>query len=294
MQFEHIAFVGLGLIGGSIAAGFRQRDAAVRFSAFDINTANLKRAMDEGLIDDIASSAKAAVVDADLVVIATPVVAMAEVMEEIKSVFSSAEVVVTDVGSVKAEVCDFVADLLGQPATNFVPGHPIAGSEQAGVGAANGDLFAGRKTILTPLAETESEAIAKVTALWETLDATVVTMTPAHHDEILAQTSHLPHLLAYALVDTLSSGGDSLEIFQYAAGGFRDFSRIAASDPVMWRDVFRTNSGPVLAALSQFRDRLDEMEALIRDGRVDDLAKIFARAKAARDHFSSLIEGDDD
>ena len=173
---------------------------------------------------------------------------------------------------------------------NFVPGHPIAGSEKHGVTAANPDLFEQHRVLLTPLAETEPAAVQTVRLLWQALGAEVTEMSPQHHDAVLAQTSHLPHLAAYALVDVLCQGGDSLEVFQYAAGGFRDFSRIAASDPTMWRDVFLTNQEPVLATLDQYIAELGALRDLVAAGDGDQLKAIFERAKAARDHFADLDE----
>jgi len=289
-SFGHVAILGLGLIGGSIAAGIRERQLAERITAFDQNAVSLKHALDIGLVDAAAISAKKAIVDTDLVVVAVPVLAMERIFGDLRSAFGRDDVIVTDVGSVKCQVCDFARAAYGELPPNFVPGHPIAGSEHHGVDAADAGLFRRHKVILTPTDATDAGATAAVRGLWEGVGAQVDEMDPEHHDIILAQTSHLPHLLAFALVDTLSSGGDSLEIFEYAAGGFRDFSRIAASDPIMWRDVFRTNAGPVLEVLDRFSDRLDEMRTLIRDGKTQELSNILARSKAARDHFTRLIE----
>ena len=152
----------------------------------------------------------------------------------------------------------------------------------------NPDLFRRHRVILTPLKETSDQSTEKVTRLWTSLGAEVVLMTPEHHDDVLAQTSHLPHLLAYALVDTLSAGGDSLEVFEYAAGGFRDFSRIAASDPTMWSDIFSTNASPVVDILEKYVTELQHLKQLIEEGDSEALKAVFERAKAARDHFSKL------
>lgn len=289
-SIRHVAILGLGLIGGSVAAGIRERGLAGRITAFDQDTASLEQALDSGLVDATASSVKEAVAEADLVVVAVPVLAMEAVFAELAPVFDRDDVVVTDVGSVKQQVCEFARAIHGRMPRNFVPGHPIAGSERQGVDAADPNLFLHHKVILTPTAETDADATATVRRLWEQFGAQVDEMDPEHHDIILAQTSHLPHLLAFALVDTLSSGGDSLEIFEYAAGGFRDFSRIAASDPIMWRDVFRTNADPLLDVLDRYTERLDKLRELIRDGNTRELADVFARSKAARDHFTQLIE----
>jgi 3-phosphoshikimate 1-carboxyvinyltransferase len=215
-----------------------------------------------------------------------PVQAVAQVLAEIPA----SGQLITDVGSVKAAVIDAVREARGEVPPGFSPGHPIAGSEKHGVAAANPDLFEQHRVLLTPLAETDAAALQTVQSLWQALGAEVTEMSPEHHDDVLAQTSHLPHLAAYALVDVLSQGGDSLEVFQYAAGGFRDFSRIAASDPTMWRDVFLTNQAPVLATLDQYIAELGALRDLVAAGDGEQLKAIFERAKAARDHFADLDE----
>lgn len=288
--FDTVAFIGLGLIGGSVAAGIRERKLARKLVAYDPNAVNLKQALDSGLIDDTAISARGATEGADLVVLAAPVMALGPVLGELKAVLQRDDVVITDVGSVKQPVIEFARAACGEFPSSFVPGHPIAGSERHGVDAADANLFANHRVILTPPPGTRADARDKVRALWSALGAEVIEMEAAHHDSVLAQTSHLPHLLAYALVDTLSSGGDSTEVFEFAAGGFRDFSRIAASDPIMWRDIFQSNASEILPVLDEFRHRLDEMRALIRDGKTQELSNILARSKAARDHFSQLLE----
>lgn len=288
--FNRVAVIGLGLIGGSLAAGLRKHGLAQAIVAYDPNAVSLAHALDHELIDDSAISARHAAEGADLIIIATPVMAVGPLLEDLRGEMLRDDVIVTDVCSVKSQVVKFAHAACGKMPPGFVPGHPIAGSEQHGVTAANPDLFNHHRIILTPTSETRGSATAAVREMWQALGADVVEMDPEHHDIILAQTSHLPHLLAFALVDTLSSGGDSMEVFEYAAGGFRDFSRIAASDPIMWRDVFRSNKDPVLEVLDRFRDRLDEMREMIREEKSQELSNIFARSKAARDHFSQLIE----
>ncbi|SVD61835.1 uncharacterized protein METZ01_LOCUS414689, partial [marine metagenome] len=241
-----LAIIGLGLIGGSIAAGLKKRNPDYEIAAWDRNPQSLELGLAGGLID--ASLNSAADIDTDLVVLALPVRAL----EELLPCLDFRDAVVTDVGSVKGHVLETFNKVTGAVPQNFVPGHPIAGSEQHGVAAADPDLFSGHRVILTPLADTDTVAADKVAEMWRELGATISYMTPEHHDQVLAQTSHLPHLLAYALVDTLSQGGDSLEVFQYAAGGFRDFSRIAASDPVMWRDIFLSNAERVVEILDRY------------------------------------------
>jgi 3-phosphoshikimate 1-carboxyvinyltransferase len=283
-EFGSVAIVGLGLIGGSIAAGLKQRGLA-RISAWDADAASLETGLQQGVIDAALPSAVAAA-EADVLVLCVPVQAVAQVLAEIPA----SGQLITDVGSVKAAVIDAVREARGEVPPGFVPGHPIAGSEKHGVAAANPDLFEQHRVLLTPLAETDAAALQTVQSLWQALGAEVTEMSPEHHDDVLAQTSHLPHLAAYALVDVLSQGGDSLEVFQYAAGGFRDFSRIAASDPTMWRDVFLTNQAPVLATLDQYIAELGALRDLVAAGDGEQLKAIFERAKAARDHFADLDE----
>ncbi len=287
-QFQQVAIIGLGLIGGSVALGLKTRGIAAHVTAFDSRPEALQMGLDRRLIDAIATSPAAAAMGADLVILAVPVLSMEPIFRQLKPFMADPDRIVTDVGSVKCSVWEAARSALGEYPVNLVPGHPIAGSEQHGVAAADGDLFAHHKVILTPKLSTRGAATRRVREMWQAMDADVVEMEPEHHDTILAQTSHLPHLLAYALVDTLSAQGDSLEIFQYAAGGFRDFSRIAASDPIMWRDIFASNQQPVLEILDRYIEDLLQLRAMIHDRRSDDLAKVFARAKAARDHFASL------
>ena len=282
-----LAIIGLGLIGGSIAAGLKKRNPDYEIAAWDRNPQSLELGLAGGLID--ASLNSAADIDSDLVVLALPVRELEELLQRV----DFRDAVVTDVGSVKGHVLETFNKVTGAVPQNFVPGHPIAGSEQHGVAAADPDLFSGHRVILTPLADTDTVAADKVAEMWRELGATITFMTPEHHDQVLAQTSHLPHLLAYALVDTLSLGGDSLEVFQYAAGGFRDFSRIAASDPVMWRDIFLTNAEPIVEILDRYVEEVASLRQLISEGGGEQLEAILARAKAARDHFSEISQPDD-
>lgn len=282
--FSQVAVIGLGLIGGSVAAGLRQQGLAPNIIAWDANEASLDLGRDLGVIDAAASDIVSATANADLVIVSVPVKSMADVFQQIPNNGQ----LITDVGSVKTGVIEAAKSAYGDLPFNFVPGHPIAGSERHGVVASNPDLFRNHRVILTPEDETSTEAVERISGLWQALGAEVVTMSATHHDEILAQTSHLPHLLAYALVDALSRGGDSLEVFQYAAGGFRDFTRIAASDPVMWRDIFQANQAPLLSALDEFSTTLEMLRRLIESEDLDGVQEVLTRAKAARDHFSKI------
>ena len=281
--FDRVAIIGLGLIGGSIALALRQRGLASFISAFDRNRENLEIGLSLGVVDGIFDTVGSSVRDADMVVLAVPVKAMSGVLGEL-----GPKAVITDVGSVKSPVIEAARQVFGEVPTSFVPGHPIAGSEKSGVRAATGDLFEGRRVILTPLKITSAEALDKVRSFWRAMGAELVEMEAAHHDEVLARTSHLPHLLACALVDTLSRQDEGFEIFRYAAGGFRDFSRIAASDPVMWRDIFDTNADRLLEALDSYLENLARLTLLMRKGDTDGLQAVLARAKVARDHFAAM------
>ena len=283
-EFRQVSVIGLGLIGGSIAAGIKQQGLASSVCAWDENAANLALGHDLGIIDSIAADIHEATAQADLIILAVPVQSMEQVLRDI----DLKDQVITDVGSVKGIAVEAARRVFGKLPENFIPGHPIAGSEKQGVVAADPNLFRQHKVILTPEEASNPAAIARVEKLWRSLGADVVRMSVSHHDDVLAQTSHLPHLLAYALVDTLSAGGDSLEVFEYAAGGFRDFSRIAASDPTMWSDIFQANKEPLVQVLDQYLLKLETLKQLIESGEADQIKDLLSRAKVARDHFSNI------
>ena len=225
------AVIGLGLIGGSVAAALRQQGCYV--SSYDIDVSNTASGLDLGIIDNAAETVSDAAEGAELIVVAVPILSMMEVFSAIEESFDQPHIAITDVGSVKGEVLNSLKQVAGKIPNNFVPGHPIAGSEMNGIAAADADLFRQHQVILTPLENTFEDSTSRVVQMWQSFGADVSSMEVDHHDIVLAQTSHLPHLLAYALIDTLSSQGNSLEIFDHAAGGLRDFSRIASSDPTM-------------------------------------------------------------
>lgn len=283
-EFGQVSVIGLGLIGGSIAAGIKQQGLASSVCAWDANAASLALGYDLGVIDSIAADIHEATAQADLIILAVPVQSMEQVLRDV----DLKDQVITDVGSVKGIAVEAARRVFGKLPENFIPGHPIAGSEKQGVVAADPNLFLQHKVILTPEEASNPAAIARVEKLWRGLGADVVRMSVSHHDDVLAQTSHLPHLLAYALVDTLSAGGDSLEVFEYAAGGFRDFSRIAASDPTMWSDIFQANKEPLVQALDQYLLKLETLKQLIESGEADQIKDLLSRAKVARDHFSDI------
>ncbi|MCY4532473.1 MAG: prephenate dehydrogenase/arogenate dehydrogenase family protein [Gammaproteobacteria bacterium] len=279
--FSRVAIIGLGLIGGSIATALHKRGLAATVVAFDQNRESLQLGKQSGIITEAADSIPAAVQDSDLIILAVPVLAVKAVLREIP-----ATALITDVGSVKTTVIEDSREVYGLIPDCLVPGHPVAGSEKHGVTSANPDLFENHKVILTPVAETKPSAVERIRNLWRGLGATVVVMTVEHHDRILARTSHLPHLLAYALVDTLLSQDDGQEIFRYAAGGFRDFTRIAGSDPIMWRDIFLANGPAVLEILDDYQEKLEELRSMIDQGNVADLQRVLNQASQARDDYT--------
>ena len=286
-SFKDVAIIGLGLIGGSIASALRQQGSFV--TAFDLAPENLDDGVRQGVIDEAADSVESACDNASLVILAVPVLQMPALFKRLIKLDDIQSKVITDVGSVKGRMLEsLLAD--GPLLANFVPGHPIAGSEKHGVLNSDSTLFAHHKVILTPHAETDTLATNAVANMWRSLGAEVSEMSPTKHDLILAQTSHLPHLLAYALIDSLSDRGDSLAIFDYAAGGLRDFSRIAASDPTMWRDIFSLNKEALLDVLDRYVAELAELRSMIE---IDDQKSVYGvldRAKSARDHFSQVLK----
>lgn len=289
LQDLKLVIIGLGLIGGSLARALSARLPGLNIVAVGRNEQVLRQAREDGSIREWSTDARTACRDADVVVLAVPVLSLASQLQAIVDVLP-AHAVITDVASVKQAVVDAARQAFGSLPPGFVPGHPIAGSERSGYAAAKQDLFLRRKVILTPLAESSAAAIALVRQLWECTGAEVLEMDVARHDEVLAATSHLPHLLAYALVDTLSQQGASEEIFRYAAGGFRDFTRIASSDPVMWRDIFLTNGPATVAILDTYMQDLQRLRSALLTGDGDVLFTTFERAKLSRDRFLHQLQ----
>lgn len=288
--FDRIAIIGMGLIGGSLARAARERGLAREVVGCDQRAAELEEGLRRGFIDQGFQFAGEAVRGADLVVVAVPVQATESVLEAIREHLPESAIL-TDVGSVKGSFVEAVKRVFGSLPPRVIPGHPIAGSEKSGITAADAQLFDAHKVILTPAPEADPQALERVRALWSGCGAEVLTMSVARHDEVLAATSHLPHLIAFSLVDTLAGEDDNKEIFRYAAGGFQDFTRIAASDPVMWRDIFMANRDSVLEMLEHFNRDLDQLREAIEQADGQRLLKVFTRAKAARDHFSRLLSG---
>ena len=291
LPFARVAIIGLGLIGSSLARAVRQHMPSVTLSGHDADPAVRAAALALNLVDDLADHAGAAVIDADLVVLCVPVGAMGDAAAGIAADLP-ADAVVSDVGSCKAAVAEALAAAL--PGATVIPAHPVAGTERSGPEAGFATLFHGRWCILTPPDGADEAAVARLAAFWERLGARVERMTPAHHDRVLAVTSHLPHLIAYTIVGTASDLAEVTrsEVLQYSAGGFRDFTRIAASDPTMWRDVFLANKDAVLDMLQRFSEDLSQLQRAIRWGDGDALFERFATTRAIR---RGIIEqGQDD
>ncbi len=280
---ERVAIVGVGLIGGSFGLALKAAGHAGEIVGIGRDRERLAEALDLGVVDRIETDAVAGVEGADVVLLAVPMGAMRAVLTAVAPGLA-ADTVVTDAGSVKGSVVADARTALGTLG-RFVPGHPIAGTEHSGVGAAFPSLYRGRRVLLTPTAEVDADAVERVERLWVRTGALVERLDVADHDRLLAATSHLPHMLAFGLVDALARSGDAERVFRYAAGGFRDFTRIASSDPLMWRDICLANRESLLAALQSYRDDLDALTAEVEVGDADGLLTRFRQAKAARDRF---------
>ncbi len=284
--------VGLGLIGGSLALAARQRHLFSEVIGTSRSPATLQKALELGVVDRVESdlpTALAAMGAGDIVVVGVPTLTVPKIIAQLREHLSSA-VSFTDVASVKGSIVAAVEDIYGSVPEQFVPGHPIAGSEKSGVGASLPDLYDDHRVILTPLAATGEAHTARVAAMWRGVGATVSEMPVEEHDEVLAATSHLPHLLAYSLVDTLAGMEENREIFRYAAGGFRDFTRIAASDPIMWHDITLANSDAIVEVLDSVTDHLQSLRKAIISGDSEHLLGVFTRAKEARHHFQIMLD----
>ncbi len=271
-----LALIGVGLIGGSFAKALREARKLDRVVGFDIDAEALRRAAELHVIDECAPSAAKAVDQADLVLIAVPVGSVQQVFRDIASNLSKTAIV-TDVSSTKASVVDHARRELGAAFARFVPGHPIAGIERSGVQNADAALFHNRTFVSTPVGQTDQDAARRVEALWMDLGAHVQRMTPEEHDAVFAAVSHLPHLLAFALVAHIAEQSDSQRKFKLAGSGFRDFTRIAASNPRMWRDICIANSAAISAELSAYRDRLTMLQTAVEAQDADALERVFTR-----------------
>ena len=280
-MINKLCIIGVGLIGGSLARALRAAGQVREIVGYGRRPNALQRAVELGVIDHAEVTLAAAVQGADIVVLAVPVGAMTGILAELGRL--SFDGIVTDAGSTKGNVVAAARTALGARFPYFIPGHPIAGTEQSGVEASQANLFRGRRVILTPASETNAQALGRVRALWEAAGAEVSEMSAEEHDHILAASSHLPHMLAYLLMDLLVRRDDHRTVFAASAGGLRDVTRIAASDPVMWRDICLANREALLVVLAQYRDEFGALMAAIERGDAKWLEDTFMRAKRARD-----------
>jgi prephenate dehydrogenase len=283
-QVDTVCIIGTGLIGGSLALAIRQAGFCREVIGAGRTEDTLIKAVELGVIDRYDTRIPNAVQDANIVVVCVPLGAMRAVFEQINA-GKDDDTIITDAGSAKQSVIRDAESVFETGLQNFVAGHPIAGTEQSGVSAAFPELYQQRRVILTPSEDTSADALDLVRAMWRAAGAEVETMTAEHHDLILAGTSHLPHLLAFGLVDCLNNLEDIDEIFRFAAGGFRDFTRIASSDPVMWRDICLSNRTQVMAMMKRYRDEMEKMYRALEAGDGEMLREVFERAKKTRDAF---------
>ena len=291
MNFERIAIIGLGLLGGSIGLAVAERLPGAITTGYDADPATRTRARERGLVGNVCDSAAEAVREADLVILCVPVGAMGAAAAEIAPALADGAVI-SDVGSSKQSVARTLEAAL--PGRLVIPAHPVAGTERSGPDAGFASLFDSRWCIITPPAGADLALVSRLSAFWEALGAKVELMDAGHHDLVLAITSHLPHLIAYTIVGTASDLEEVTrgEVIKYSAGGFRDFTRIAASDPIMWRDVFLSNKDAVLEMLQRFSEDLTALQRAIRIGDGDELFEQFTRTRAIR--RSIIEEGQDD
>jgi cyclohexadieny/prephenate dehydrogenase len=286
LPIDKLVILGLGLIGGSLAAALRARGQVSTVVGWGRREGSLARGKALGYIDEYTLDLAQALEGADVVVIATPTLVGEKVLAMLPGKLD-ASTIVTDVASVKGSLLRVARSAWGTEPANLVLAHPIAGSEQSGVEAAQPDLFVRHRVILTPTAATSDEACAKIRAMWQSVGAEVVDMTVEGHDEVLAATSHLPHILAYTLVDNLARQDSHDDIFRFAAGGFRDFTRIASSDPQMWHDISIANRAALLGMIDSYSDHLARLRRYIDEGDSEQIMALYSAAKASRDRFAA-------
>ncbi|HTD04269.1 MAG TPA: prephenate dehydrogenase/arogenate dehydrogenase family protein [Undibacterium sp.] len=289
VSFNKVAIFGVGLIGGSFALALKKAGAVAQVVGVDRIHDSLVRAKELGIIDQAATSVADAVQGADLVLIAAPVAQTAAILAAIKP-HLQAGTVVTDAGSTKSDVVAAAREVLGEQVAQFVPAHPIAGRELNGPDAALADLYAGKKAVITALKENAAEDVARVATAWRLCGAIIHHLTPAEHDQVFAAVSHLPHLLAYALVDDIARKPHADRLFQYAASGFRDFTRIAGSSPEMWRDISLANRDAMLQELDAYTAKLALLRAHLAAAEGPAIEAIYANAQRARHNWISAIE----
>lgn len=286
-----LVIMGLGLIGGSLARSLRENGFCDHFVGYGHREPSLQRGLEMGVIDEYTLDLDEALGRADILVLAAPTLVAAQMLEQIIPRLAQMDSipVITDVASVKGNLLRSALAHDGKFPPRLVLGHPIAGSEQSGVAASRADLFLNHRVILTPVADNDSAAVDLIRSMWISTGAEVVDMDVADHDKVLATTSHLPHVLAYSLVDALAGSASSADIFRFAAGGFRDFTRIASSDPLMWRDIAVANQDALLEAIDLFTEHLAGLREDIAAQRSDEILQTFTRAKEARDAFAAIL-----
>jgi prephenate dehydrogenase len=284
LKLRQLTVVGVGLIGGSFALALKQAGVVARVVGLGRSRANLERAVQRGVIDEIATEPRAAVSGSDFVLIAVPVQQTERMLREIAPHLTD-DCVVTDSGSTKQDVVAAARAALGTSLDRFVPAHPIAGAELSGVEAASATLYRNRLAIVTPLPETSRAAQDKVEAAWRACGARVLSLTPDRHDAVFAAVSHLPHALAFALVDMIASREDAAELFSFAGAGFRDFTRIASSSPEMWRDICLANRDALLREIEAYRVRLGVLAEHIARGDAPGVEQVFESARTARNRW---------
>jgi prephenate dehydrogenase len=287
--FDKVVIVGVGLIGGSFARALRQAGAVRTLVGLGRSPEAMARALELGIVDQVADSVRDAMLGADLVLIAAPVAQTGPVLASLLP-FLEPGTVLTDAGSTKSDVVAAAHAVLGARVGQFVPGHPIAGRETNGPDAAIVDLYHGKKTVLTPLPDNTPAAIERVAAAWRACGAIIHTLTPQEHDSVFASVSHLPHLLAYALVDDIARKPHAALLFQYAASGFRDFTRIAGSSPEMWRDISLANQSALLGELDAYLAQLSGLRTMLASGDGVALEAVYANAQRARCRWIEAIE----
>ena len=281
---KRLCIIGVGLIGGSLARALRSAGVVAEIVGAGRDGTHLQKAQELGVIDRYFTDLQQAVLGADLVVLAVPLGAMESVIGAIAPSLEK-KAILTDVGSAKGSVVQAVQKVFSKLPENFVPAHPIAGTEKNGVEASFASLYENRRVIMTPTPASSEQSVNKIKRMWQACGAEVIEMGIEHHDEVLAATSHLPHMLAFALVDTLARMDDSQEIFDFAAGGFKDFTRIASSDPQMWHDICLANHDALVKALEAFSDDLMQLAKAVRESNSEFIKATFTRAKQARDAF---------
>ena len=283
---EQLTIIGVGLIGGSVASRLKRNSSVGKVVGVGRSQKNMAYALEADLIDEVATDIRSAVANASMVLVAVPVKQVESVLHEIK-LSTNAHVIITDVGSTKGDFTRMVEKVIPERAEFVVHGHPIAGSEKAGAPAADENLFVGKNVVLCPLSQTRASALSAVREMWQSCGAHVSTMSEDKHDKIFSAVSHLPHVVSYALVEMMNRRADSAELFDFAAGGFRDFSRIAGSSSEMWVDICRANNEHIVKDVESFIASLETIRELLKSGNYGALQRIFAAAAVARNNWVS-------